>query len=380
MYKDFYGLSDKPFNIVPNPAYFYKSKKHQEALTHLEYGLMEGAGFILLTGEIGSGKTTLIRYLLNNIELNMNAVVIFNTNINADQLISQILDELGIISKKDKSDNLGLLYHYLINEFSKGNRVLLIIDEAQNLAYEVLEEIRMLSNLQSDEDILLVIMLVGQPDLIKKIKSPKLAQLAQRVSVNYHLNPLPAQEVREYISFRLKKAGGKQDIFTAKAISIISTASQGIPRIINQLCDTAMVYGYGDDLKIIEAEVIEHVIRDKKEILFNTEKTVKSEVIKENPWPVKEIREGENFTQLLEKIEETLHQIRLESNLTTSDNEDFKKQVINMLQSFIHSKNKFEDTFLKLHAYIDKKLDKPAKKQDRISSKKKKGIKQWFAR
>lgn len=380
MYKEFYGLSDKPFSIVPNPAYLYKSKKHQEALTHLEYGIMEGACFMLLTGEIGSGKTTLIRYLLNNIESNIDTVVIFNTNINADQLISQILNELGITPKKDKSGNLDLLYQYLINEFSKGNRVLLIIDEAQNLAYEVLEEIRMLSNLQSDAEILLEIMLVGQPELIKKIKSPKLAQLAQRVSVNYHLEPLAAQEVREYISFRLKKAGGKQDIFTPNAISIISNTSRGIPRIINMLCDTALVYGYGDDLEVIDAKVIEHVIKDKKEILFNTKKTVNPEVIKEDPWPVKEIMEDKNFKKLLEKIEEVLHQVELKTDLMTRENENHREQVINMLQNFIHKKNKFEDTLLKLHASIDNKLEKLTEKQDQISNKKKKGIKTWFAR
>lgn len=264
MYEKHFGFSIKPFQTIPNPEIFYPSPKHENALTYLEYGLMERTGFILLTGEIGSGKTTLVKYLLNRIESEIDTAVIFNTNVNAEQLIGLILNEFELEGGNGKrADNLDTLYRFLIDKYARNRRVLLIIDEAQNLSREALEEVRMLSNLQSNDQMLLQIMLVGQPELKVKISKPNLAQLNQRITVAYHLPALTGEETEAYIAFRLEKAGGKPDIFTRKAIDLIYNTSSGIPRTVNIICDTALVYAYADDLTTVDESVIKQVIEDR---------------------------------------------------------------------------------------------------------------------
>jgi general secretion pathway protein A len=265
MYENHFGFKLKPFQAIPNPEFFYMSPKHENALTYLEYGLMERTGFILLTGEIGSGKTTLIKYLLNKIEKDIDVAVIFNTNITAEQLIDMILNEFELSSSKgSKAQALDTLYQFLVKKFSKKKHVLLIIDEAQNLSRDVLEEVRMLSNLQSEDQMLIQIMLVGQPELSIKLKRPNLNQLNQRITVAYHINALTREETEEYINFRLSKAGGKPGLFTKEAIDLIHETSGGIPRTINIICETALVYGFADDLTEITKEVILQVIDDRK--------------------------------------------------------------------------------------------------------------------
>lgn len=265
MYENYFGFKLKPFQTIPNPDFFYMSPKHENALIYLEYGLMERTGFILLTGEIGSGKTTLIKYLINKIEKDIDIAVIFNTNVTSEQLIDMILNEFELSpSKGNKTQGLDTLYRFLIKRFSKNKHVLLIIDEAQNLSRDVLEEVRMLSNLQSDDQMLLQIMLVGQPELNSKLKRPNLNQLNQRITVAYHINALTREEMEEYIAFRLTKAGGKPDLFTKEAIDLIYEASGGIPRIINIICETALVYAYADELTEITKEIILQVIEDRK--------------------------------------------------------------------------------------------------------------------
>lgn len=267
MYEKFYALSEKPFHIAPNPDYLYFSPKHHTALTYLEYGIREGSGFILLTGEIGTGKTTLIRYVLNRIKADMEVAVIFNTNVTSDQLLELVLKEFDLKAiVNDKTRNLEIFYRYLIKKYAKKKKVLLIIDEAQNLRNDVLEEVRMLSNLQTDDDLLLQIVLVGQPELKEKLKRPSLSQLAQRIAVNYHLMPLTKKETRLYIASRLEKAGGSLDIFTDDAVNEIFKVTNGIPRSINLLCDSALVYGYGDRLKNIDQSIIARVAADKGNI------------------------------------------------------------------------------------------------------------------
>ncbi len=264
MYEKFYGLSKKPFHIVPNPDFLFLTSKHENALTYLEYGLNESVGFILLTGEVGTGKTTLIRHMLNQIDSSMNAAVIFNTNVSAEELLCLILQEFELTpTKGDKAKNLDLLYKFLIDKYSNDSKVLLIIDEAQNLSDEVLEEVRMLSNLHSDDQMLLQVMLVGQPELNARIRMPHLAQLAQRIVVNYHLLGLSQKETVQYIKYRLEKAGGKPNIFTPEAMDLIFKASAGIPRSINIFCDTALVYGFADEMASIDAPVIKQVIKDR---------------------------------------------------------------------------------------------------------------------
>jgi general secretion pathway protein A len=264
MYTEFYGFSSKPFSIVPNPDCLYMTSKHQLALTYLQYGISENLGFILLTGDIGTGKTTLIRHILRQIGTNMEVAVIFNTQISPSQLIEMILSEFELQAKSDnKSKNLDILNDFLIARYMENRKVIIIIDEAQNLSREVLEEVRMLSNLQSESQMLVQVMLVGQPELKVKIKSPELAQLTQRIAVNYHLGPLSREETVQYIEFRLHKADGDPELFTPESMDMIHEYSAGVPRSINLLCDAALVYGFADELTRIEASIIEQVVADK---------------------------------------------------------------------------------------------------------------------
>jgi len=272
MYENFYGLKEKPFQITPNPDYLFLSPIHENALTYLEYGLMENVGFILLTGEVGAGKTTLTRYLLGQFKSEKEIAVIFNTNVTPDELLCLILKSFKLEPVDgNKTRNLDILQQFLIDRYSKNKQVLLIIDEAQNLSDEVLEEVRMFSNLQSDEQNLIQIMLVGQPELKYRLKQHGHNPLSQRIAVNFFLSGLNDTETRSYIAHRLKKAGGNPDVFSTEAVDMIYRASRGIPRTINLLCDAALVYGFGYEFEIIEAPVIEQVIKDKGGVGTNTE-------------------------------------------------------------------------------------------------------------
>lgn len=273
MYEKFYGLSERPFRILPDPDYLYLSAKHRLALVYLEYGLMNQAGFIVITGEIGTGKTTLIRTLLGKLDPEMRVASIFNTNTIPEELLEMILREFEIPSSgQGKTEYLNRLHHYLIEEYRQGHRVMLIVDEAQNLSLEALEEIRLISNLQTEKEHLIQIVLVGQPSLRAKLSHPRLAQFAQRISVHYHLLALDQPETNLYVEHRLRVAGfNGSALFSPGALDLIFEVTHGIPRLINILCDAALVYGYADELKTIEREVIEQVLADKKEgaILFS---------------------------------------------------------------------------------------------------------------
>ncbi len=303
MYKAHFGFNEKPFNLVPNPSFLFLSSKHANALTTLEYALTEKVGFVMLTGEIGSGKTTLIRHLLNQIGSDMDVAVIFNTNILSNDLINLILTEFEIDYNDgiSKAKALEALYEFLIQQYSRNRNVLLIIDEAQNLSEEVLEEIRMLSNLQTDDEMLLQIIIVGQPELRNKIKDPRLEQFAQRIAVNFHLSAMTLEETQEYIAHRIEKAGGEPGLFTMEAVERVYEASRGIPRAINLLCDVALVYGYADENQNIGVEIIEQVIVDKGEMGVSTqvsEQSVQREGIPDNGLLERIEHIENNFTQL----------------------------------------------------------------------------------
>jgi len=264
MYEKFYHLKEKPFQIVPNPSYLYLSSVHENAITYLEYGLMENVGFILLTGEVGTGKTTLVQHIMEQFESQKDIAVIFNTNVSADELICLILQSFELEpDPRSKTKNIETLYQFLIQKYAQNRPVLLIIDEAQNLSDPALEEVRMLSNLQSDDQSLIQIMLVGQPELKDRLLKPGHGAFAQRIAVNFFLSGLTEKETESYILHRLNKAGGNQNIFSPEAIEMIFQASQGLPRTINLLCDTALVYGFGYELESIDVPVIEQVVKDK---------------------------------------------------------------------------------------------------------------------
>lgn len=267
MYLSHFGFSRKPFSIIPDPETFYWSPKHHKALQYLLYGLAEGTGIILFTGRIGAGKTTLIRYLLNQVAPKQKVAVLFNTNLDKDDLIRMVLYEYGLEpSSSNKAGLLDQLNTFLLQEYAKGRCPLLIIDEAQNLPLDILEEIRMLSNLQTERDSLLQIMLVGQTNLRSKLHSPSFVQLSQRITASYHLGCLSNAETAEYIRHRLARAGARNlDIFDPDSIHEIHMASGGIPRAINILCDAALLYAFADDAQSVDQHLVQEVLHDREE-------------------------------------------------------------------------------------------------------------------
>jgi general secretion pathway protein A len=267
MYEAFYGLKEKAFNLNPDPEYFYMSREHENAYVHLEYAIRESKGFAVITGEVGSGKTTLINYLLYKLKLDINIGLITNTNIPASQFLKAICREFEIdVDVREKVDIMEIFQDFLLERYAQNERVLLIIDEAQNISPEAMEEIRMLSNLEAEKSHLIQIILVGQPELKYKLQRSDLKQFAQRVSSHYHINGLNKVEVNNYIRFRLEVGEAENpDIFKKEAIELIYEHSLGIPRLINVICDTALVYGYADGQKIIDKRIIENVIKERDE-------------------------------------------------------------------------------------------------------------------
>ncbi len=264
MYEAFFNLTQKPFDLLPDPDFLFMSSSHKKVLSYLDYGIRERVGFILLTGEVGSGKTTIIR---NLIKKNLSDVVlskIFNTRVDSEQLIAMINDDFGLpVLNKDKITLLRDLNSFLIDQFVKGNQPVLIIDEAQNLNHDLLEEIRMLSNLETDNAKLLQIILVGQPELRKTLASATLIQLRQRISINCHIQPLSRGEIELYILHRLEKAGDRDAVsFSGETIDIIFTYSRGIPRLINILCDFILLAAFAEETRTIDVALVLDIIGD----------------------------------------------------------------------------------------------------------------------
>ncbi len=264
MYEAFFNLQQKPFDLLPNPDFLYMSSSHKRALSYLDYGIRERVGFILLTGEVGSGKTTIIRNLIKKNLDNVILSKVFNTKVDSDQLLAMINDDFGLpVQNKDKITMLRELNTFLIEQFVKGNQAVLIIDEAQNLDHALLEEIRMLSNLETDNAKLLQIILVGQPELRKTLASASLVQLRQRISINCHIQPLGPEETEQYILHRLETAGDRNAVcFTQKTMNIIYTYSRGIPRLINIICDFILLAAFAEETTTIDAPLVQDIIGD----------------------------------------------------------------------------------------------------------------------
>ncbi len=264
MYRTFFNLACKPFDLTPNPDFMFLSKTHKKAITYLDYCIRERVGFVLLTGEVGSGKTTIIRELIGK---NLERIVlakVFNTNVNSEQLLSMINDDFDLpVKGKDKIELLRDLNHFLIEQYEKGNQPLLIIDEAQNLSPETLEEIRMLSNLETCNCKLLQIILVGQPELRTLLARPELRQLRQRISFQCDLQPLNRQEMENYIFHRLQVAGNRDAIrFAPQSLDLIFIYCCGIPRLINIICDFMLLAAFAEEVYDIDEEIIRDIIGD----------------------------------------------------------------------------------------------------------------------
>ncbi|MFA6142236.1 MAG: XrtA/PEP-CTERM system-associated ATPase [Candidatus Omnitrophota bacterium] len=264
MYREFFGLKEKPFNVTSDPGFLFLSRVHKEAFSHLLYGIKERKGFLEITGEIGAGKTTICRAILNQLDSKTRTAFIFNSNLPELQLLQCILEDFGLeVHKRNKASMLRQLNNFLLEELSKGNNIVLIIDEAQNLKPYVLEEIRMLSNLETDKEKLFQIILVGQPELKKKIDSPALVQLKQRIAVKFHITALEKDEVDKYIYHRLSVAGSRGDIqFPQDAIDAIYRFSGGIPRLINMICDKSLLAAYVMETKVVGLPIIEKSINE----------------------------------------------------------------------------------------------------------------------
>jgi len=270
MYRQFFGLKEKPFNITSDPNFLYLSRVHKEAFAHLIYGIKERKGFIEITGEIGAGKTTLCRALLNHLDINTKSAFIFNSTLPDTQLFQTILEDFGVsVGKKTKASMLRQFNNFLLEELSKNNNVILIIDEAQNLKAQMLEELRILSNLETEKEKLFQMILVGQPELREKLNAPNLKQLRQRIGIRFHITSLPIDETGEYIYHRLKVAGSGGDIkFSDDALEMIYKYSGGIPRLINTVCDKALLSAYVLDTKDIDASNVEKCIKEIEGVVF----------------------------------------------------------------------------------------------------------------
>jgi type II secretory pathway predicted ATPase ExeA len=266
MYEAFYGLKEKPFSIQPDPDFLFMSRRHSMAYAMLEYSIRNHAGFSVISGEIGCGKTTLIRHLLNNLGDDVTIGLVYNTHKEIANLMEWIMLAFG--QPYEGMSQVALYDHFqrfLINQYAAWKRVVLIVDEAQNLTPNSLESLRMLSNINADKDQLLQIILVGQPQLKDLLRLPSLQQFAQRVSVHFYIPPFEIGDVETYIQHRLKVAGREDTLFTPAACQRIGEASRGIPRSINILCDMTLVYAFSQGAPQVDIDVVEEVIKDQAE-------------------------------------------------------------------------------------------------------------------
>ncbi len=265
MYRRFYGFRERPFEITPDPKFVYLSEIHQEALAHLQYAVREGKGFSVITGEAGTGKTTLVHLLLGKLDGHVRTSYIFNPILDRADFLNYVCDDLGIKSEgmRSRGQSLAALHSFLLECYTRDEKVFLIIDEAQCLEPELLQEVRLLTNLETSKNKLLHVILLGQPELDQILAEPRFRPLKQRITVRYNLKPLSFKETREYINYRLKKAGSRNiTIFDVAAVKEIYRYSKGIPRLINIVCDNALLTGYSLEQSRIGKKIIRSIVSD----------------------------------------------------------------------------------------------------------------------
>ncbi len=368
MYEAYYGLKEKPFNLLPDPDFLFMSKSHDNAYTHLEYAISENKGFVVVTGEVGSGKTTLINYLLGKIPQDVNVGLINNTYIPPEQLLKTICREFELpVDGKDKAELLNDFQELLLSRFAAKKRMVLFVDEAQNLSPAAMEEVRLLSNLEAEKEHLIQIILVGQPELRFKLQRSDLRQFAQRVSVHCHLKGLSNGEVNKYIRHRLKAAGArKPDIFQKDAVDLIAQYSGGVPRIINILCDSALVYGFADEQKAIDKGIVASVIdaREAGGILAHGREQaapVDGEAfggagdapggVHYEPW----IQSLERRLLVLENLTVSMDQRIAEGSLRRDERDQVVVELFKMLKSSIESRQNLVAKFNQLRRQMEVK-------------------------
>jgi general secretion pathway protein A len=264
VYLEYYGLSEPPFSITPNPRFLFYSDKHQEAFNHLLYGIRERRGFVQLTGEVGTGKTTLCRALLEQLGENFSTAVILNPALDHDQLLKAIATEFGLdVTGADRLEMIAIINDFLLRQMAEGRECVLVVDEAQTLDNNLLEQVRLLSNLETDERKLLQIVLMGQPELRERLNDHNLRQLRQRITVRYHLNALSAEEMAQYVQHRLQVSGSNGvPKFTKAALWRIYRYSHGLPRLINAVCDKALLAGFVEKSDEIDFRMAGRAIRE----------------------------------------------------------------------------------------------------------------------
>lgn len=383
MYESFFGFNIKPFDLVPNPDFLFLSKSHKRALTYLDYGIRERVGFILLTGEVGSGKTTIIRNLIKKHHEEVIISKIFNTKVNSEQLIALINDDFGIpVVGKDKTMMLRDLNDFLVEQYARGNFPVLIVDEAQNLTPKLLEEIRMLSNLETDSSKLLQIILVGQPELRDTMSTPGMRQLRQRISINCHLLPLSRNEMEQYILHRLHVAGNRDAVsFSRPALDLIHSNSRGVPRLVNIICDFLLISAFAEEIKQIEDPLVNDVIADLEFDKHFWGNNLASDY-KVNPTIVTKPAVESVYTQEiatgLQKISDRLDLMERETRqLTESINMEFGQKLTELQNAFMFHVKETDLAITALSSGMDR-IRNIKEDADQDSDKAKKGLVRKF--
>ncbi|NPA25333.1 MAG: AAA family ATPase [Deltaproteobacteria bacterium] len=366
MYEEFYLLSKKPFDLLPDANFLYMSSGHDSAYTHLKYAVRENKGFVVITGEIGSGKTTLINYLLRQLPEDLQVAVISHTDVEPELFFKLINRKFNLpYQGLDKGEMLIAFQDFILATRRENRRVVLIIDEAQNLPDNTIEEIRMLSNLEAEQELLIQIILVGQPELRQKLRQPKLRQFLQRVTVHYHLQHLNEEEVREYIRHRLHVAGcpNYATLFTEEATSRIWEASRGVPRMINYICDLALVHGYADGKTVIDLQIIEAVInsRNQSGLFGELREEIGSEIgdLQTDP-PLSAPISGEILNSLEQRLAAIEHQLQELGRKSDKQAEIFKNrdlltiELFNLLKQSLKDRQKIALHFQKLYTRYQK--------------------------